>query len=110
MALPIVPHRSPDFRPIYRQCLDRLKDVYRTQSEVLLYTASGTAGLESGVANLTSPGERVVVVSGRYFGGRWAGIARADGGEVAHIRSEGGETPAARDLSARLAAAGGAAA
>ena len=47
MALPIVHHRSPDFRPTYRQVLDRLKDVYRTQTEVLLYTASGTAGLES---------------------------------------------------------------
>ena len=75
MALPIVHHRSPDFRPTYRQVLDRLKDVYRTQSEVLLYTASGTAGLESVVANLTSPGDRVVVVSAGYFGERWADIA-----------------------------------
>jgi aspartate aminotransferase-like enzyme len=103
MALPIVHHRSPDFRPIYRECLDRLKEAYRTQSEVLLYTASGTAGLESVVANLTSPGDRVVVVSAGYFGERWADIARVYGCEVDQIRYEWGETPSADDLAARLA-------
>ena len=108
MALPIVHHRSPDFRPTYRQVLDRLKDVYRTQTEVLLYTASGTAGLESVVANLTSPGDRVVAVSAGYFGERWADIARAYGCEVEHIAYEWGETPSADDVASRLAELGGA--
>ena len=108
MALPIVHHRSPDFRPTFRQVLDRLKDVYRTQTEVLLYTASGTAGLESVVANLTSPGDRVVAVSAGYFGERWADIARAYGCDVEHIAYEWGETPSAGDLAARLAELGGA--
>jgi aspartate aminotransferase-like enzyme len=110
MALPIVHHRSPDFRPIYRQALDRLKEVYRTSGEVLLYTASGTAGLESAVANLTSPGDRVVAVSAGYFGERWADIARAYGCDVEHIAYEWGETPSADDLTARLAELGGASA
>jgi aspartate aminotransferase-like enzyme len=110
MALPIVHHRSPDFKPVYRQCLDRLKEVYRTQGEVLLYTASGTAGLESVVANLTSPGDRVVAVSAGYFGERWAEIARAYGCDVEHIAYEWGELPSADDLAARLTELGGASA
>jgi serine---pyruvate transaminase len=110
MALPIVHHRSPDFKPTYRQCLDRLKEVYRTQGEVLLYTASGTAGLESVVANLTSPGDRVVAVSAGYFGERWAEIARVYGCDVEHIAYEWGETPSADDLAARLGELGGASA
>jgi serine---pyruvate transaminase len=110
MALPIVHHRSPDFKPTYRQCLDRLKEVYRTQGEVLLYTASGTAGLESVVSNLTSPGDRVVAVSAGYFGERWAEIARVYGCDVDHIAYEWGETPSADDLAARLAELGGASA
>ena len=108
MALPIVHHRSPDFRPTYRQALDRLKDVYRTQTEVLLYTASGTAGLESVVANLTSPGDRVVAVSAGYFGERWADIARAYGCDVEQIAYAWGETPSADDVASRLAELGGA--
>jgi aspartate aminotransferase-like enzyme len=110
MALPIVHHRSPDFKPIYEQCLDRLKEVYRTDGDVLLYTASGTAGLESVVANLTSPGDRIVVVSAGYFGERWAQIAAAYGCEVDHLRYEWGEAPVAEDLAARLAELGGASA
>jgi serine---pyruvate transaminase len=108
MALPIVHHRSPDFKPTYRQCLDRLQEIYRTQGEVLLYTASGTAGLESVVSNLTSPGDRVVAVSAGYFGERWAEIARVYGCDVDHIAYEWGETPSADDMAARLAELGGA--
>jgi aspartate aminotransferase-like enzyme len=108
MALPIVHHRSPDFKPTYRQCLDRLKEVYRTAGDVLLYTASGTAGLESVVANLCSPGDRVVVVSAGYFGERWALIAEQYGCEVDHIQYEWGETPSPEDLAARLSELGSA--
>lgn len=108
MALPIVHHRSPDFRPIYKQCLERLQEVYRTKGDVLLYTASGTAGLESVVSNLTSPGDRVVVVSAGYFGERWADIAAVYGCEVEHMRYEWGETPSADDVATRLSELGGA--
>jgi len=110
MARPIVHHRSPDFRPIYQECLDRLREVYRTSNDVLLFTSSGTGTLESAVANLCSPGDRVVVVSAGYFGERWAGIATAYGCEVEHLRYEWGETPVADDLAARLGELGGASA
>jgi aspartate aminotransferase-like enzyme len=108
MAQPIVHHRSPDFKPTYKQCLERLKEIYRTDGDVLLYTASGTAGLESVVANLTSPGDRIVVVSAGYFGERWAQIAESYGCDVDHIRYEWGEAPSADDLAARLGELGGA--
>ena len=57
----VVHHRGPDFRVVLKRCLDRLKAVFRTSSEVLLFTASGTGAMESAVANLCSPGSRVVV-------------------------------------------------
>ena len=79
MAEPVVHHRSPDFRPVFRSCLDRLSAVYRTAGEPLMFTASGTGAMESAVANLTAPGDRVVVVSaetsasaGRSWPGRTA--------------------------------------
>ncbi len=108
MAQPIVHHRGPDFRPVYRECLDRLREVFRTSSEILLFTSSGTGALESGISNLCSPGDRIVVVSAGYFGERWAGIGTAYGCEVEHLRYEWGETPTADDLTARLAEIGGA--
>jgi aspartate aminotransferase-like enzyme len=108
MAQPIVHHRGPDFKPIYRRCLDRLAEVFRTQSEVLMFTSSGTGTLEAAVANLCSPGDRIVVVSAGYFGERWAAIGRNYGCEVDELRYEWGENPSADDLAARLGELGGA--
>jgi aspartate aminotransferase-like enzyme len=108
MAQPIVHHRGPDFKPIYRRCLDRLAEVFRTRREILLFTSSGTGTLEAAIANLCSPGERILVVSAGYFGERWATIGQSYGCEVDQLRYEWGENPSAEDLSARLAELGGA--
>lgn len=108
MAEPVVHHRSPDFRPVFRSCLDRLSAVYRTAGEPLLFTASGTGAMESAVANLTAPGDRVVVVSAGNFGERWQELARTYGCELDVIGYEWGETPVADDLAARLRELGGA--
>jgi aspartate aminotransferase-like enzyme len=102
VAQPVIHHRGPDFRQLYAECLARLRDVFRTGSEVLLFGASGTGAMESAVANLCSPGEPVLVVSAGYFGERWAALARAYGAEVDHLRYGWGEIPAPDDVAARL--------
>src|SRR6201987_1833517 len=82
MGAPVVHHRSPDFRPVYERTLARLREVGRTQSDVLLFTASGTGAFESAVVNLVSPGDRHLVVSAGSFGERWKAMTageRADG-------------------------------
>src|SRR5206468_5985241 len=106
LAEPVVHHRGRDFREIYERCLGRLRDVYRTEHDVLLFTASGTGAFESAVANLTSPGDRVLVVSSGNFGERWAALTRAYGADVVHVRLEWGETPDPEDLRSALAEAG----
>jgi serine---pyruvate transaminase len=107
LAEPIVHHRGADFRPVYARCLERLKQVCRTSSDVLLFTASGTGAMESAVANLCSPGDRVIVVSAGAFGERWIDVAERYGCEVAALRYEWGEVPQASDLAATLAATDG---
>jgi serine---pyruvate transaminase len=106
LAEPVIHHRGPDFRRIYASVLERLRAVYRTQCDVLLFTASGTAAFESAVANLTSPGERALVVSAGYFGERWAAMARVYGADVIELRYEWGEIPDADDLREKLREAG----
>ena len=56
--------------------LGRLQEVHRTENDVLLFTCSGTGAFESAIANLCSPGERVLAVSAGSFGERWATMAR----------------------------------
>jgi serine---pyruvate transaminase len=101
MAQPIIHHRGSDFRVLYERCLGRLKEVFRTERDVLMFAASGTGGMDSAVANLAGPGERVLVVAAGYFGERWAGIARAYGCDVDLLDYEWGETPSADDVAAR---------
>jgi serine---pyruvate transaminase len=108
LAEPIVHHRSPDYRPIFRNCLDHLTTVFRTAREPLMFTASGTGAMESAVANIARPGDRVVVVSAGNFGQRWVQIAQAFECDVDVIDYEWGEMPAAEDLAARLRELGGA--
>jgi aspartate aminotransferase-like enzyme len=108
MSQPVVHHRSPDFRPVYERCLARLRDVFRTEQEVLLFGSSGTGAMESAVANLCSRGDRAVVVSAGSFGERWAAIAGAYGLHVERVDYAWGEVPAAEDVSARLRELGGA--
>ncbi len=108
LAAPVVHHRSPDFKPIYEECLARLKQVFRTENDVLLFTASGTGAFESAVANLTSPGDRQLVVSSGSFGERWATMVAGYGAELIHLKLEWGATPEPADLRDALAASGGA--
>ncbi|MDQ5820523.1 MAG: alanine--glyoxylate aminotransferase family protein [Actinomycetota bacterium] len=108
LAQPMVHHRGPDFRLVYERCLARLKDVFRTQQEVLLFAASGTGAFESAIANLVSPGDRVVAVTAGAFGERWVAMGEAFGAEVVPLRYEWGESPATDDLRRTLGEAGGA--
>jgi aspartate aminotransferase-like enzyme len=103
LAEPVLHHRAPDFREVYARVLGRLKEVHRTESEVLLFTSSGTGAFESAIANLCSPGDRVLAVAAGSFGERWAAMARRFGCEVEELRYPWGETPSPEDLRARLA-------
>ena len=102
LAEPVLHHRGPDFRAVFARCLARLKEVFRSEREVLVFTSSGSGTMESAAANLLAPGDRALVVSAGYFGERWATIARTYGVEVEELRYDWGETPAAADLHGRL--------
>jgi serine---pyruvate transaminase len=99
---PVIHHRGPDYRQLYADSLARLREVFRTEREVLLFGGSGSGAMESAVANLCSPGDRVLVVSSGYFGERWAAIARAYRADLDHLRYAWGEIPSAEDVAARL--------
>jgi serine---pyruvate transaminase len=107
-AEPMVHHRGADFREVYARTLGRLKEVFRTESDVLLFTASGSGAMESAVANLCAPAERVVVVSHGAFGERWVAICEQHGLDVEAIRYEWGEAPDADEVGAVVRQSGAA--
>jgi serine---pyruvate transaminase len=108
ISQPVIHHRGPDFKPVYERTLARLREVFRTDQDVLMFGAAGTGAMESAVANLCSPGERVLVVSAGHFGERWRAIASSYGAEVEALEYEWGEIPNAEDVASRLQELGGA--
>jgi aspartate aminotransferase-like enzyme len=108
MSRPIIHHRSSDFRAIFERTLERLQEVYRTSGDVLVYTASGTGGMESAISNLTRPGDRILVVSAGHFGERWIDMCRNFGCEVDVVSYDWGDSPQSDDLATRLDELGGA--
>jgi serine---pyruvate transaminase len=106
IAEPMVHHRGPDFRLIYERALARLQEVFRTKSQVLLFSASGTGAMDSAVANLTSAGQRVAVVTAGAFGERWVAICEQYGLDVERIAYEWGETPNPDEVGAAVAESG----
>jgi len=102
-AEPVLHHRGPDFKALFAETLERLAAVCRTEYEIVLFTASGTGAFESAVANLLSPGDRVLAVSQGEFGERWQKLAAAYGADVVPLAYAWGESPRADDLAAALA-------
>jgi len=85
-------HRAADFRALFSRVLADLKLFIGTNDDVLVLTASGTGAMEGAVSNLTSPGDKVLVLSAGKFGERWRDLAKAFGCEVEVISAPYGET------------------
>ncbi len=92
MAAADIHHRTAEFRALYQRVLDQLKTFVGTKNDVLLLASSGTGAMEAAVSNLTSPGDRVLVLSAGKFGERWTALTKAFGCAVDVVSVPYGET------------------
>ena len=92
MAAADIHHRTPEFRALFQKVLAQLKVFVGTKNDVLLLSSSGTGAMEASVSNLTSPGDRVLVLTAGKFGERWVDLAKAFGCEVDVLKVPYGET------------------
>ena len=88
MAEPVLYHRAPAGVELYTRVLQRLPAVFRTENDVQLFSSSGSGGMESAVANLVRPGDRVLACAAGKFGERWIELGEAYGADV--VRYEPG--------------------
>ena len=98
MAAPMINHRGPEFKALLPELESGLKWAFQTENDMLIFPASGTGGLESAVANLLSPGERVLAVTIGAFGDRFADLAEAFGAQVIRYALPWGEAADPQDL------------
>jgi aspartate aminotransferase-like enzyme len=94
----MINHRGPEFRVLLPELEAGLKWAFQTENDMLIFPATGTGGLESAVANLVSPGERVLAVTIGAFGDRFADLAQAFGAGVVRYTLPWGESADPEDL------------
>ena len=92
MAAADMHHRTAEFRALYTRVLAQLKEFVGTTNDVIILSSSGTGAMEASVSNLTSPGDRVLVLTAGKFGERWSGIAKAFGCHVDVVSVPYGQT------------------
>ena len=102
MAAADIHHRTAEFRALYLRVLAQLKDFVGTTNDVILLSSSGTGAMEASVSNLTSPGDRVLVLAAGKFGERWSGIAKAFGCHVDVVSAPYGQTFSLDEVAASL--------
>lgn len=95
-------HRTKTFGALLEEVTEGLKWLIDTENEVFIYTSSGTGAMEAAVANVTSPGDRVLVVSVGYFGERFKMICERFGCRVTFLEYEWGKTAKAADVAKAL--------
>jgi aspartate aminotransferase-like enzyme len=95
-------HRTADFRALFQRVLADMKEFIGTQNDVLVLACSGTGAMEASVSNLTSPGDKVLVLAAGNFGERWTGLAKAFGCKVDVLSAPYGETFSLNDIRAKL--------
>ncbi len=92
MAAADIHHRTAEFRTLYQKVLAGLKSFVGTNNDVILLASSGTGAMEASVSNLTSPGDRVLVLSAGKFGERWVSLAKAFSCETDVVSAPYGQT------------------
>jgi aspartate aminotransferase-like enzyme len=97
-------HRTADFKALYQRVLADMKEFVGSKNDVLVLACSGTGVMEASVSNLTSPGDKVLVLTAGKFGERWTGLTKAFGCQVDVLSVPYGETFSLDQIRAKVTA------
>ncbi|RRA48076.1 alanine--glyoxylate aminotransferase family protein [Acidipila sp. EB88] len=92
MALSDVQPGTAECRALVSRVLSGLKQLLATGQDVLLLNCCGTGAMEAAISNISSPGDRVLVLSAGRYAERWAALARTYGCDVDVVTAAPGET------------------
>ena len=75
MDYPTIDHRGPDFPNLANACLDGMKTIFKTNSDVIIFPASGTGAWEAALVNTINEGDLVLMVETGHFATLWKKMA-----------------------------------
>ena len=75
MDKPTIDHRGPEFAALARKCLDGIKSIFKTSSDVVIFPASGTGAWEAALVNTLQSGDHVLMAETGHFASLWRNMA-----------------------------------
>ncbi|MCH8022362.1 MAG: alanine--glyoxylate aminotransferase family protein [Thaumarchaeota archaeon] len=103
MGAPQVGHSSPKFYDAFKELLELTADVFMGKHGLaFVISGSGTCAMESVVASLIEPGDKVMVLDTGAFGQRFALINQALGADVEVLPSKLGSPSDPKILNEKL--------
>jgi alanine-glyoxylate transaminase / serine-glyoxylate transaminase / serine-pyruvate transaminase len=92
MSQPLVGHLDPYFLQVMDQIQEMLRYVFQTKNPLTLaIPGTGTAAMETAVANMVEPGDSVLVCANGYFGLRIAEMVERYNGTLTTLKRPWGE-------------------
>jgi alanine-glyoxylate transaminase/serine-glyoxylate transaminase/serine-pyruvate transaminase len=92
MVTPLLGHLDPQFVAIMDETQEMLRQVFQTRNKLTFpISATGMAGMETCIANLIEPGDKMVVCVNGFFGNRMIDIAGRNGAAVTVLERPWGE-------------------
>lgn len=91
MITPMINHRSDDFVELYEDAVEKTKEVFQSNGEAVLLSASGTGAVEASVVNLIKKGDKVIIPTNGEFSGRLAQMLEWAGANVVKLETPPGE-------------------
>ena len=88
MDYPTIDHRGPQFAEIGTKCLAGMKTIFKTDSHVVIYPASGTGAWESALVNTLQEGDLVLMVETGHFASLWHKMASRLGLETEFLATD----------------------
>lgn len=106
MQRPLLGHMDPDLADINAEVVELLRAAYQAPDAAIALPlqATGTSGMEAGLAHLLEPGDTAIVGVNGFFGKRIVEIASRLGAEVVAVEADWGQPVANDDLMAALEA------
>ena len=106
-SVPPPGHTAPPLIAAFGSALESMRRVWMAEpaSQPFVVGGGGTLAMDMAVANLVSPGDRVVVVKTGYFSARMVEMLRRQGAEPIELDAAPGEAPTLDAVEAAIVAA-----
>lgn len=103
MARDVQAFGDPRFVKDYKELIDDLGELFNCSGQTFPLAGTGTLGMEMAIANVTKPGDNVLVVSNGFFGDRFIEICQRRQLNVDVLAADWGTVITPEQIDAQLA-------